>query len=71
VRAGTESNAGRAAEARAALRRCCPDVTDFVLTEVRPKYQDAGVPCCSSRPAARRTRDGGESEDSDCISRID
>lgn len=38
--------------ARAALRRCYLDVTDFVLREVRPKYQDAGVPCTDATIAA-------------------
>jgi hypothetical protein len=38
--------------ARAALRQCYLDVTDFVLAEVRPKYQDAGVPLGDSTVAA-------------------
>ena len=37
---------------RAALRRCYLDVTDFVLGEVRPKYQDAGAPCTDATLAA-------------------
>ena len=34
------------------LRRCYLDLTDFVLAEVRPKYQDAGVPCTDATVAA-------------------
>jgi len=37
---------------RDALRRCYLDVTDFVLAEVRPKYQDAGVSCTDATVAA-------------------
>lgn len=37
---------------RAELRACYLDVTDFVLAEVRPKYQDAGVPCTDATVAA-------------------
>lgn len=37
---------------RVSLRRCYLDVTDYVLREVRPKYQDAGVPCTDATVAA-------------------
>lgn len=38
--------------ARVSLRRCYLDLTDYVLREVRPKYQDAGVPCTDATVAA-------------------
>jgi hypothetical protein len=38
--------------ARAALRACYLEVTDFVLGEVRPKYDAAGVPCSDATVAA-------------------
>lgn len=44
-------NGGRG-PARVSLRSRYIDVTDFVLPEVRPKYQDAGVPCTDATVAA-------------------
>ena len=41
-----------AAPQRVSLRSRYLDVTDFVLAEVRPKYQDAGVPCTDATVAA-------------------
>ena len=37
---------------RHSVRRCYLAVTEFVLNEVRPKYQDAGVPCSDATVAA-------------------
>jgi hypothetical protein len=37
---------------RRSLRDCYLDVTDFVLAEVRPKYDAAGVPCTDATVAA-------------------
>lgn len=37
---------------RQALRACYLDATDFVLSQVRPKYEDAGVPCNDATVAA-------------------
>ena len=37
---------------RDGLRGCYLELTDFVLAEVRPKYQDAGVPCTDATVAA-------------------
>ena len=37
---------------RHSVRRCYLAVTEFVLSEVRPKYQDAGVPCSDATVAA-------------------
>ena len=37
---------------RRALRACYLDATDFVLSQVRPKYEDAGVPCTDATVAA-------------------
>lgn len=34
------------------LRRCYLDLTEFVLHEVRPKYEDAGIPCTDAIVAA-------------------
>ena len=45
---GTEG----AAPQRVSLRSRYLDVTDFVLSEVRPKYQDAGVTCTDATVAA-------------------
>ena len=45
---GTETPAPR----RVSLRSRYLDVTDFVISEVRPKYQDAGVPCTDATVAA-------------------
>lgn len=41
-----------AAPLRRSLRDCYLEVTDFVLAEVRPKYDDAGVPCTDATVAA-------------------
>lgn len=57
---GTHEQAERAAAQeprdeetrRVSLRRCYVDVTDYVLREVRPKYQEAGVPCTDATVAA-------------------
>ena len=46
--AGTEA----AAPQRLSLRSRYLDLTDFVLSEVRPKYQEAGVPCTDATVAA-------------------
>jgi len=45
---------GLAAEGarRERLRRCYVEVTDFVLADVRSKYEDAGVPCNGATVAA-------------------
>ena len=40
------------ARTRAELRACYLDVTDFVLAEVRPKYEAAGVDCNDATVAA-------------------
>lgn len=40
------------ARMRSELRACYLDVTDFVLAEVRPKYEAAGVPCADATVAA-------------------
>ena len=40
------------ARMRSELRACYLDVTDFVLAEVRPKYEAAGVDCNDSTVAA-------------------
>lgn len=37
---------------RARLRRCYLDLAEFVLREVRPKYEAAGVPCRDATVAA-------------------
>jgi hypothetical protein len=37
---------------RRSLRECYLDVTDFVLAEVHPKYDAAGVPCTDAMLAA-------------------
>ena len=37
---------------RQALRSCYLDVTDFVLAEVRPKYEAARMPCTDATVAA-------------------
>jgi hypothetical protein len=37
---------------RRSLRECYLDVTEFVLAEVRPKYDAAGVPCTDAMLAA-------------------
>jgi hypothetical protein len=50
--AASQRKAEQQQAARAALRQCYLDVTDFVLAEVRPKYQDAGVPLGDSTVAA-------------------
>ena len=44
--------AGSVAPLRRSLRDCYLEVTDFVLAEVRPKYDDAGVPCTDATVAA-------------------
>lgn len=46
------SDSGGATPQRQALRACYLDVTDFVLSQVRPKYEDAGVPCMDATVAA-------------------
>lgn len=38
--------------ARAGLRACYLDVTEFVLAEVRPRYAAAGAPCSDATAAA-------------------
>ena len=40
------------ARVRSELRACYLDVTDFVLAEVRPRYEAAGVPCTDATVAA-------------------
>ena len=40
------------ATGRRSLRECYLDVTEFVLAEVRPKYDAAGVPCTDATVAA-------------------
>lgn len=45
-------SAGSVAPLRRSLRDCYLEVTDFVLAEVRPKYDDAGVPCTDATVAA-------------------
>jgi hypothetical protein len=40
------------ARVRSELRACYLDATDFVLAEVRPKYEAAGVPCTDATVAA-------------------
>jgi hypothetical protein len=40
------------ARARAELRACYLDATEFVLAEVRPKYEAAGVACSDATVAA-------------------
>ena len=47
-----ESVGNQPAPARQSLRSCYLDVTDFVLAEVRPRYQEAGVPCTDATVAA-------------------
>ena len=42
----------RRAQVRAELRACYLDATDFVLGEVRAKYEAAGVPCTDATVAA-------------------
>ena len=37
---------------RSTLRACYLDATDFVLAEVRPKYDAAGLPCTDATVAA-------------------
>ena len=37
---------------RTKLQECYLGLTDFVLTDVRPKYQEAGVPCTDATVAA-------------------
>jgi hypothetical protein len=37
---------------RRSLRGSYLDVTDFVLAEVRPKYDAAGIPCTAATVAA-------------------
>lgn len=49
---GSDSNGTGDYRPRAGLRRCYLELTDFVLAEVRPKYQDAGVPCTDATVAA-------------------
>jgi hypothetical protein len=39
-------------KARTRLQVCYLALTDFVLTDVRPKYQEAGVPCTDTTVAA-------------------
>ena len=46
------SGSDRATPLRQALRACYLDATDFVLSQVRPKYEDAGVPCTDATVAA-------------------
>ena len=43
---------GSVAPLRRSLRDCYLEVTDFVLAEVRPKYDGAGVPCTDATVAA-------------------
>ena len=50
TRAG--NGAGSATPLRRSLRDCYLDVTDFVLGEVRPKYEAAGLPCTDATVAA-------------------
>ena len=50
--ASDQNSASGATDARTTLRRCYLDVTDFVLSQVRPRYQDAGVPCTDATVAA-------------------
>jgi hypothetical protein len=40
------------ARVRSELRACYLDATNFVLAEVRPKYEAAGVPCTDATVAA-------------------
>jgi hypothetical protein len=40
------------ARMRSELRACYLDATEFVLAEVRPKYEAAGVPCTDATVAA-------------------
>ena len=49
---GEESGGTTDAPAAAALRRCYLGVTDFVLAEVRPRYDVARVPCGDATVAA-------------------
>ena len=49
---GSEGNGTGDYRPRAGLRRCYLELTDFVLAEVRPKYQEAGVPCTDATVAA-------------------
>jgi hypothetical protein len=37
---------------RTKLQECYLGLTDFVLADVRPKYQEAGVPCTDATVAA-------------------
>lgn len=50
--ASPEESRQEPATARRSLRACYLDVTEFVLTEVRPKYDAAGVPCTDATVAA-------------------
>ena len=50
--ARADGAAGSATPLRRSLRDCYLEVTDFVLAEVRPKYDDAGVPCTDATVAA-------------------
>ena len=47
-----QDSASSATDTGATLRRRYLEVTEFVLTQVRPKYQDAGVPCTDATVAA-------------------
>ncbi len=49
---GTDSNGAGDHRPSAGLCRCYLKLTDFVLAEVRAKYQDAGVPCTDAAIAA-------------------
>lgn len=51
ARSGEVSESSNGTE-RHSLRRCYLAVTEFVLSEVRPKYQDAGVSCTDATIAA-------------------
>lgn len=46
------SERGAKARTRTRLQECYLGVTDFVLADVRPKYQEAGVPCTDATVAA-------------------
>ena len=52
VEQGGDSNGTGDYRPHAELRRRYLELTDFVLAEVRPKYQDAGVPCTDATVAA-------------------
>ena len=48
---GQEAHGPRT-RARTKLQDCYLGLTDFVLADVRPKYQEAGVPCTDATVAA-------------------